>query len=528
MNNNFDVLIIGAGASGLSAALKLAKDFKVAILCKSDLGEGSSLYAQGGIAAVMDKGDSLDLHIEDTLTAGAGLCDKDAVTFTVENAKENIQWLIDQGVEFTLDENEEPDENQPYHLTREGGHSYRRILHAKDQTGKAVQKTLTELVKSNENITIFEHFHVIDIIKKHSYCIGAYALNTKKNKVESFIAKATLLATGGASRCYLYSTNPAVASGDGIAIAYRAGCRVANLEFNQFHPTSLYHPDAGSFLLTEALRGEGAYLRLPNGERFMQKFDERLELAPRDIVARAIDHEMKRLGVDYVYLDIRHKDKDFINSHFPGIQQALKPFNLDLTSDLIPVVPAAHYTCGGVMVDCHGQTDILGLYAAGEVTYTGLHGANRMASNSLLECLVYADSATKHIKANFDNFKRIKKVKAWDDGWVIDSNEEVFILHNWHELRRIMWNFMGIVRSNKRLSRAQRRIKVLKEEVFEYYSDFKINPNLLELRNIVLVADLMIESAKRRKESRGLHFTLDYPTENEQFLRPTIIQPGNR
>ncbi|MCF6765315.1 L-aspartate oxidase [Thiotrichales bacterium 19S3-7] len=527
MAKNFDVVIVGAGTSGLSAALKLADDNKqVAILCKSMLGEGSSLYAQGGIAAVMDEDDSLQAHVEDTLNAGGGLCDINAVRFTVENAKKSIQWLIDRGVEFTLTE---PRNNkQPFHLTREGGHSHRRILHAKDQTGRAVQNCLSDLIKKHPNIAIFENYHAIDAIKRKSFCIGIYALNTQTTQVETFLARATILATGGASRCYLYSTNPTVASGDGIAIAYRAGARVANLEFNQFHPTSLYHPKAGAFLLTEALRGEGAYLRLADGSRFMQKFDQRLELAPRDIVARAIDHEMKRLGCPCVYLDITHQSEAFIQSHFPGIESALNNFNLSLTKDLIPVVPAAHYTCGGVMVDHTAQTDILGLYAIGEVTYTGLHGANRMASNSLLECLVYADSAVKHIMENFDSFPYAHHVKAWDDGWVTDSNEAVFIQHNWHELRYIMSNFMGIVRSNKRLQRAQRRIKVLKEEVFEYYSDFKVTADLLELRNLVLVADLMIESAKRRKESRGLHYTLDYPKASDRFLYPTIIQPGSR
>ncbi|MCF6806914.1 L-aspartate oxidase [Thiotrichales bacterium 19S9-12] len=522
----FDIVIVGAGTSGLSAALKLAKDFKVAILCKSKLGEGSSLYAQGGIAAVMDQNDSLEAHIKDTLIAGDGLCDVQAVEYTVHNAKENIQWLINQGVEFTLTD---PINNkQPYHLTREAGHSFRRILHSKDQTGKAVQTCLTSLAKSHRNIHIFEDYYGVDLIKHQSHCIGIYALNGISGKVETFLAKATILATGGASRCYLYSTNPTVASGDGIAMAYRSGARVANLEFNQFHPTTLYHPKAGSFLLSEALRGEGAYLKLSDGSRFMQRFDKRLELAPRDVVARAIDHEIKRLGKPYVYLDITHRSKAFIDHHFPGIEKALNQFNLSLASDLIPVVPAAHYTCGGVMVDQNAQTDILGLYAAGEVTYTGLHGANRMASNSLLECLVYADSAVKHIKKYINTFPDIKSVNNWDDGFVVDSTEAVFISHNWHELRHIMSNFMGIVRSNKRLQRAARRIKVLQEEVFEYYSDFKVTPDLIELRNLVLVAGLMIESARRRKESRGLHYTLDYPKSSERFLHPTILQPGSR
>ena len=517
-----DVLIVGAGTAGLTAALNLADDCQVAILCKSALGEGSSLYAQGGIAAVMDKGDSLEAHIEDTLIAGDGLCDKAAVRFTVENAKACVEWLIDQGVHFTLDSEQE----NYYHLTMEGGHSYRRILHAADATGKEVQTTLTTLVRNHPNIKVYEYYNVVDLILQQQRCVGAYALNLKSKTIETFAARAVILASGGASRVYQYSTNPVVSSGDGIAIAHRAGCRVANLEFNQFHPTCLYHPKASSFLLSEALRGEGAYLRLPNGKRFMLEIDERAELAPRDVVARAIDLQMKKYGLECVYLDITHKSDTFIKEHFPMIYENLLKYGLNLTTDLIPVVPAAHYTCGGVMVDDKARTDVVGLYAAGEVTYTGLHGANRMASNSLLECLVYAFAAARDIKDKLSELEAVTFLPSWDDALVADSNEEIFIRHNWREIRRCMWDFMGIVRSNKRLQRAMNRIKLLRQEVFDYYSDFTVTTDLLELRNLVLVAELMVESAMRRKESRGLHYTLDYKQKDSRFLKPTILHPA--
>ncbi|WP_116963649.1 L-aspartate oxidase [Fastidiosibacter lacustris] len=522
MLDEIDVIVIGAGTAGLTAALNLADSCKVAILCKSALGDGSSLYAQGGIAAVMDKGDSLESHIQDTLIAGDSLCDKEAVRFTVENAKSCVEWLINQGVNFTLDSKHE----NYYHLTMEGGHSYRRILHAADATGKEVQTTLTTLIKNNKNIQVFEYYNVVDLILQQQRCVGAYALNLKTNKIETFSARAIVLASGGASRVYQYSTNPVVSSGDGIAIAYRAGCRVANLEFNQFHPTCLYHPKAGSFLLSEALRGEGAYLRLPNGKRFMPQIDERAELAPRDIVARAIDLQMKKYGLECVYLDITHKSPEFIQTHFPMIYEELLKYGFDLTKDQIPVVPAAHYTCGGIMVDSKARTDIVGLYAAGEVTYTGLHGANRMASNSLLECLVYAFAAAKDIKRKLLEFDKIINLPAWDDALVQDSDEAIFIRHNWKEVRRCMWDYVGIVRSNKRLQRAMNRIKLLRQEVYDYYSDFTVTADLLELRNLVLVAELMIESAMRRKESRGLHYTLDYKQKDPRFLKPTILHPA--
>lgn len=517
-----DVLIVGAGTSGLTAALNLADKCQVGILCKSALGEGSSIYAQGGIAAVMDKGDSLEAHIADTLVAGDGLCDEVAVRLTVENAQSCVEWLIDQGVDFTLDSKHE----NYYHLTMEGGHSYRRVLHAADATGKEVQTTLTALIRNHPNIKVYEYYNVVDLILQQQCCVGAYALNLQSKKIETFAARAVILASGGASRVYQYSTNPVVSSGDGIAIAYRAGCRVANLEFNQFHPTCLYHPKAGSFLLSEALRGEGAYLRLRNGERFMLEIDARAELAPRDVVARAIDLQMKKYGLECVYLDITHKSADFIKEHFPMIYDNLLKYGLDLTKDQIPVVPAAHYTCGGVMVDSKARTDVVGLYAAGEVTYTGLHGANRMASNSLLECLVYAFAAANDIKQRLPKFVAVGNLVRWDDALVTDSDEEIFIRHNWLEIRRCMWDFMGIVRSNKRLERAANRIKLLRQEVFDYYSDFTVNADLLELRNLVLVAELMVESAMRRKESRGLHFTLDFQQKDQRFLKPTILHPA--
>ena len=516
-----DVLIIGAGTAGLTAALKLANQCSVAVICKSLLGNGASLYAQGGIAAVIDKKDSLRSHIQDTLIAGGGLCNKKAVEFTVQHAKKCIEWLIDQGVDFTLDDR---DENK-FHLTIEGGHSHRRILHTADATGKEVQNTLSDLIRQHKNITVYEHYHAVDIILKQQQCVGIYALNTQSNNVETFASRAVILATGGASWVYQYSSNPVVSSGDGIAMAYRAGCRVANLEFNQFHPTCLYHPKAGAFLLSEALRGEGAYLCLANGYRFMPALDDRAELAPRDIVARAIDLQMKKYALEHVYLDITHQNQDFIKNRFPMLYQQLREFGFDLTADLIPVMPAAHYTCGGVMVDHHARTDIPGLYAAGEITYTGLHGANRMASNSLLECLVYAFAASEDILCHLKNFKLYHDLLPWDDTFVKDSDEEILIRHNWNEVRRCMWDFMGIVRTNKRLERAMHRIQLLRQEIFDYYADFTITADLLELRNLVLVAELMVASAIQRKESRGLHYTLDYQQKDDRFLQPTIIDP---
>lgn len=502
----FDVLIIGSGAAGLSLALRLSEHSQVALLAKGTIDEGATTYAQGGIAAVMRSQDSFESHIADTINAGAGLCDPKTVHFTVEHGPKAIAWLVNQGVQFTKYRNN-------YHLNQEGGHSERRIVHAADATGKELENTLINLAKKNPNITIFEHHLAIDAVIQNGHCVGAYAHDEKHDRVVVFNSKAVVLAAGGASRVYLYSSNPAVASGDGIAIGWRAGCRVANMEFNQFHPTCLYHPEAGSFLISEALRGEGARLLLPNGKKFMHKFDKRAELAPRDIVARAIDSEMKRLGIRHVLLDISYRSAKFIKQRFPNIYQKCLEYGFDITKQPIPVVPAAHYTCGGVKVDLRGRTNIPNLYAIGETSCTGLHGANRLASNSLLECLVFAESASKDISKNLPKWQYAKNIKPWDESWVTDSNEEVFVLHNWEEIRSFMWDYVGIVRSNKRLQRAAHRIALLKKEIQDYYGNFHVNRDLLELRNLVIIADLIVKSAMRRKESRGLHYTLDYPNQ---------------
>jgi L-aspartate oxidase len=524
-----DVLIIGSGAAGLSLALRLADHCKVTVLSKGPLNEGSTFYAQGGIAAVFDETDSIGSHVDDTLIAGAGLCDKEAVEFIASNAKHCVQWLIDQGVLFDTETGNSAEER--YHLTREGGHSHRRILHTADATGKEVETTLVGKARSHPNISVKERYNAVDLITSSKFglpgtqrVVGAYVWNRDIEQVETLRAKAVVLATGGAAKVYQYTTNPDVASGDGIAMAWRAGCRVANLEFNQFHPTCLYHPQARNFLLTEALRGEGAYLKRPDGTRFMPDFDSRGELAPRDVVARAIDHEMKRLGADCMYLDISHRPPEFIKHHFPMIDEKLLSLGIDLTRDPIPIVPAAHYTCGGVMVDQHGRTDLDGLYAIGEVSYTGLHGANRLASNSLLECLVYGWSAAEDILERLPRIKMPKSLPAWDESKVDDSDEKVVIQHNWHELRLFMWDYVGIVRTTKRLERALRRINMLQHEIDEYYANFRISNNLLELRNLVQVAELIVRSAMARKESRGLHFTLDYPDLLDD-PQPTILQP---
>ena len=524
-----DVLIIGSGAAGLTLALRLAEKHQVTVLSKGPVNEGSTLYAQGGIAAVFDETDSIESHVEDTLIAGGGLCDREAVSFIASNARHCVQWLIDHGMLFDR-ENPEAAEAR-YHLTREGGHSHRRILHSADATGRAVETTLVSQALSHPNIRIIERSNAVDLIVSDKIglagerrVVGVYIWNRKREKVETCRARAVVLATGGAAKVYQYTTNPDVASGDGIAMAWRAGCRVANLEFNQFHPTCLFHPDARNFLLTEALRGEGAILRRPDGSRFMPDFDERAELAPRDIVARAIDHEMKRLGADCMFLDISHKPAEFIRAHFPMIDEKLQTLGFDLTKDAIPIVPAAHYTCGGVMVDRQGRTDITGLYAIGEVSYTGLHGANRLASNSLLECLVYGWSAAEDINLHLQEAAMPENLPQWDESRVDDSDERVVIQHNWHELRLLMWDYVGIVRTTKRLERARRRLTMLQQEIDEYYANFRISNNLLELRNLVQVAELIVRCAMERKESRGLHFTLDYP-EQIADAKPTILKP---
>lgn len=529
----YDVLIVGSGAAGLSLALRLAPRTRIALLSKAALSEGATLYAQGGISVVLDKEDSLQSHIEDTFSTGAGLCDPAVVEYTVKHARRCIQWLIDHGVAFTRAGG--PDGAADYHLTREGGHSHRRVLHAADATGRAVETTLERLAREHPNITVFEYHLAIDLIRERrpeggGRCLGAYVLDMRDDRgVGVIAARCTVLATGGAGKVYLYTTNPDIASGDGIAMAWRAGCRVANMEFIQFHPTCLFHPKAKTFLISEAVRGEGGRLLLPDGSRFMERFDPRGELAPRDIVARAIDHEMKRLGVECVYLDISHKPADFIRAHFPTIHERCLEYGIDITREAIPVVPAAHYLCGGVMTDLHGRTDIDALYAVGEMTSTGLHGANRMASNSLLECLVFAEAAAEDIARRLPEFAPPGALPAWDESQVTDSDEEVVVAHNWDELRRFMWDYVGIVRTDKRLQRALHRTELLKQEIDEYYGNFRVTRDLLELRNLVLVAELIIRSALQRKESRGLHYTLDYPAPDEtQPPRSTVLTPPRR
>jgi len=527
----YDVLVIGSGAAGLTLALNLPADLRIAVLSKGDLSNGSTYWAQGGVAAVLDTTDTVESHVADTLIAGGGLCHEDAVRFTVEHSNEAIQWLIEQGVPFTRDDAPDREDGSfEFHLTREGGHSHRRIIHAADATGAAIFNTLLGQARQKDNIELLQQRVAVDLITEHKLglpgrrCLGAYVLDRNTGEVETFQSRFVVLATGGAAKVYLYTSNPDSACGDGIAMAWRAGCRVGNLEFNQFHPTCLYHPQAKSFLITEALRGEGALLKLPNGERFMPRFDTREELAPRDIVARAIDHEMKRLGIDCVYLDISHKPADFIKSHFPTVYERCLEYGIDITSQPIPVVPAAHYTCGGVIVDQAGRTDIPGLYAIGETSFTGLHGANRMASNSLLECFVYGRAAAQDILRELPHITHSATLPAWDASQVTDSDEDVIIAHNWDELRRFMWDYVGIVRTNKRLMRAQHRVRLLLSEIDEFYSNYKVSRDLLELRNLALVADLMIRSAMERKESRGLHYTLDYPQLLPQAL-DTILAP---
>jgi L-aspartate oxidase len=512
-----DVLVIGSGASGLSLALQLAEHASVAVLSKSVLSEGATFYAQGGVSAVLDTCDSIESHVQDTIHTGAGLCNEDIVRFVVEQGRESIQWLTDLGVNFT--KVVDADGGVDFHLHKEGGHSHRRIIHASDSTGRAIETTLESRVREHSNIELFEHRTAIDLITSEktgqslpvNKCLGAYVYNEAESAVEVFIAKFVILATGGVGKVYLYTSNPDICTGDGIAMAWRAGCSISNMEFIQFHPTCLYHPDARSFLVSEALRGEGAKLLLANGERFMHRFDERAELAPRDIVARAIDHEMKKTGSECVYLDISHKSKDFIISHFPNIYQKCLCFGFDLAEQPVPVVPAAHYTCGGVVVDAHGRTDISGLYAIGEVTNSGLHGANRMASNSLLECVVFAHSAFRDIKTRLPETEMPVQIPEWDESQVTDSDEEVVVSHNWDEIRRFMWDYVGIVRTTKRLLRAQSRVRLLQKEIMEYYGNFRVTNDLIELRNLVTVAELIIRSALLRKESRGLHYSLDYP-----------------
>ena len=532
---NFDVAIVGSGLAGLSVALHLADHRKVVVISKRALRDGASDWAQGGIAAVLDSADSHDQHVNDTLIAGAGLCDEGATRAIVEQGRAAIEWLIAQGVPFTRDD----DAEMGFHLTREGGHSQRRIIHSADATGHAVQVTLEEQVRRHPNITLLENHYAIDLITSDKvgvnngtpHCMGLYVQDVTTGQVQTIAADQTVLATGGAGKVYLYTTNPDTATGDGIAMAWRAGCRVANMEFIQFHPTCLYHPYAKSFLITEAVRGEGGLLKLPSaagaaaGQRFMLSHDERAELAPRDIVARAIDFEMKKRGLDHVDLDISHQPPAFLKEHFPTIYARCLELGIDITKQPIPIVPATHYTCGGIVTDLSGRTDLPGLYAVGETAYTGLHGANRLASNSLLECVVLGRAAALHI----ENQAKPKQAKlpAWDESRVTNADEEVVITQNWDELRRFMWNFVGIVRTSKRLERAQHRLAVLKEEIDEYYANFRITRDLLELRNLVEVASLIVRSAKSRRESRGLHYSLDYPDTLPKAL-PTVLSPKRK
>ncbi len=528
MANNFlktfDVLVLGSGLAGQSVALRLAETKRVALVTKRSIEDSATAWAQGGIAAVLDDADSIEAHIQDTFTAGVGLCDKAATRFVVEHGRQAIDWLIAQGVPFTRSAS-------GYHLTREGGHSHRRVIHVADATGAAVQETLNGKVIAHPNITVFERHIVVDLITgaklglRNDRCWGAYVLDLDRDEVITLAASNTVVATGGAGKVYLYTTNPDTATGDGIAMAWRAGCRVANMEFIQFHPTCLYHPHAKSFLITEAMRGEGGILRLPDGTRFMPNHDSRAELAPRDVVARAIDFEMKKHGLDCVFLDVTHKGDGFLRTHFPNIYARCRELGIDIARQPIPVVPAAHYTCGGIVVDLAARTNLPGLYALGEAASTGLHGANRLASNSLLECVVFGEAAARDILEQKQ--LNLPKMPRWDESRVSDADEEIVLSHNWDELRRFMWDYVGIVRTSKRLERALHRIKLLEREIDEYYANFRVSNDLIELRNLVLTAHLIVRCAQRRKESRGLHFSRDYPNLLPE-PRDTVLTPPKR
>jgi len=527
-----DVLVIGSGIAGLSLALRLADELDVTVINKDCFPESNSYYAQGGMAAVLGEDDSLDAHVHDTVDAGAGLCHPAIVRLVVERAPACVEWLSRMGVHFTRTGT--GNGGSHYHLTKEGGHSHRRVVHAADATGKAICDALLGQARRHPRIRLLASQLAVDVITGQGpsqgpagkRCLGAYVFDRERREVSAFRARAVVLASGGAGKVYLYTSNPDIATGDGVAMAWRVGCRVANMEFIQFHPTCLYHPDAKSFLVSEALRGEGARLLLPGGTPFMEAFDPRAELAPRDIVARAIDHEMKRLGADCVYLDISHQSEAFIREHFPTVYARCHALGIDLAREAIPVVPAAHYLCGGVLSDDHGRTDVPGLYAIGEVAFTGLHGANRLASNSLLECMVFAESASQDLRARVGDWPLPPKLAPWDESRVTDSDEEVVVAHNWDELRRFMWDYVGIVRSTKRLQRAQRRVKLLLAEIDEYYGNFRVSNDLIELRNLAVVGHLIIEAALARHESRGLHYTLDFPQpDNSRVPADTVLTP---
>jgi len=525
------VAIIGSGLAGISLALRLAdQGVGCLILTKSELASGSSVWAQGGIAAVLDPQDSFDSHIQDTLEAGAGLCHEAAVRTVVEGAPDAIRWLSHAGVHF----DGEDASSQGLHLAREGGHSHRRVAHVADTTGRAVVNTLDRQILASPNISVLENHTAIDLIvgpvgrdSQRQGVAGLYALDGETGAVTTIHAQAVVLATGGASKAYLYTSNPDSSTGDGVAMAWRAGCSVANLEFVQFHPTCLYHPHAGNFLISEAVRGEGGKLLLPDGTPFMTSHDGRAELAPRDIVARAIDYEMKKGGHDCVYLDISHLGARQIKQHFPGIYERCLSFSIDITKEPVPVVPAAHYTCGGITTDLNGRTDLEGLYALGENAHTGLHGANRLASNSLLECIVFSERATPAILKYLESSSPIgPRPPDWDESQVSDPDELVVVAHNWDELRRFMWDYVGIVRTSRRLQRAANRLHLLHEEIRDFYSHFRVNRDLLELRNLVAVSELIVRCAAERRESRGLHFTQDFPSPDPGQRHDTVLRPA--